>query len=131
FRLALCEGCARLAPGISEEFEWPRRRHGRVELAPGARREIARIGEDLLAGGRALGVERHKRGALHIDFAADLDDLRPAAGGELFRHGLQRADVDGDILAGNAVAARRTEHESAILVAQRRRKTVDLWLGHD
>src|SRR5437763_16151997 len=72
-RLGAGEGLGRLAPGIGEEFERPRRRDARVELAQRAGGEIARIGENLLAGGGALRVESEKRLALHIDFAADLD----------------------------------------------------------
>ena len=125
------DGRAGLAPGIGKKFEGPRCSYSRVELAQRAGREIAWVGEDRLAGGGALGVQRGKGGSLHIDFAADLDDFRPAAAGELLRHGLQRADIGGDVLAGDAVAARRAQHQAAILVAQSRGQAVDLWLGHD
>ena len=122
---------ARLAPGIGEEFQRPARGDRRVELAQRAGRDIARVGEDRLAGGRALGVDREKPGPLHVDFAAHLDDVGPARRRRAARHRLQRADVRGDVLAGDAVAARRAEHQPAALVAQRRRQPVDLRLGHD
>src|SRR5579864_8962004 len=103
------EGPARLAPVIGEEFERPARRDRRVELAQGTGGDIARVGENRLAGRFALRVDREKPGALHVDFAAYLDHLWPIIAGELFRHGLHGADVLGYVLAGDAVAARRAQ----------------------
>ncbi len=39
-------------------------------------------------------------------------------------------DIGGDVLAGDAVAARGAQHEPAVLVAERGREPVDLGLGH-
>src|SRR5439155_270693 len=73
---------ARLAPVIGEEFQWPARGDRRIELAQGAGGDIARVGEDRLAGGRALLVDREKPGAFHIDLAADLEYLGPILAGK-------------------------------------------------
>ena len=42
----------------------------------------------------------------------------PSVAGELRRHARQCTDVGGHILAGDAVAARRAEHQPAVLIAQ-------------
>ncbi len=47
------------------------------------------------------------------------------------RHSLQRLHIGGDVLAGDAVAARRRQNQLALLVAQRAGEPVDLGLGHD
>ncbi len=54
-----------------------------------------------------------KAGALHIDLAADLDQLGPALAGERLGYRRKRAEVGGDVLAGDAVAAGRALHETA------------------
>src|SRR5216684_1297623 len=125
------EGPARFAPVIGEEFQWPARGNRGIELAQRAGGDIARVGEDRLAGGGALLVDREKPGALHIDFAAHLDHLGPIIAREHLRHGLQRSDILGHVLAGDAIAARRADRQPALFVAQRGRQPVDLRLGHD
>src|SRR6185437_2185353 len=82
------KGVALLAPGIGEEGEGPRGGDRPIELTQAARRGVARIGEDRLAGLLALGIEREEAGALHINLAAHLDHLGPAMTLELFRHAL-------------------------------------------
>jgi hypothetical protein len=84
--MGLGKRCAGLAPVIGEEFERAPRGDRRVELAQRARRDIAWVGENRLARGLALGVDREKPFALHVDFAPDLDDVRPTLAGERFRH---------------------------------------------
>src|SRR5205823_2684581 len=69
-------------------------------------------------------------GALHVDFAADFEDVGPALAGERRRYALQGADVGRHILAGDAVAAGRAEDEAALFVAQRGGEPIDLRLGH-
>ena len=127
----LGEGLALLAPGIGEEFERPARGDRGIELAQRACGGVARIGEDRLAFLLALLVEREEARMLHIDFAAHLDHVGPAVALQLLGHGRERADVGGDVLAGDAVAARRRQHQLAALVADRGGKPVDLGLGHD
>ena len=121
---------ARLAPGIGEEFQRPACGDCRVELAQGAGGDIARVGEDGFAGGLALGVDRKEPLALHIDFAAHFQHIGPARAGQLFRHVFEGADIGGDVLAGDPVAAGRAQHQPAFFIAQRRRQPVDLGLGH-
>src|SRR5216684_1071052 len=108
------EGPARFAPVIGEEFQWPARGNRGIELAQRAGGDIARVGEDRLAGGGAL-----------------LDHLGPIIAREHLRHGLQGPDILGHVLAGDAIAARRADRQPALFVAQRGRQPVDLRLGHD
>src|SRR5690606_27877007 len=61
---------------------------------------------------------------------ADLHDCRGVAF-QLPRHVAKRAQIGGHVLAFGAVAARRTEHEPALLIAERDRESVDLRLGHE
>src|SRR5690606_34702037 len=75
------------------------------------------------------GVHFRERRLLHVDFTTHFEH-----GGRAFdrvwdvRDG---AEVRSDVLALTAVAARGALHELAILVAERGRETVDLWLCGD
>ena len=120
---------AHLAPGVGEEAERTRGRDRGVLLAQRARRRIARIGEDGVAG-RLLALVQRQEGLLgHVDLAAHLAHVRHVAALQLVRHVLQGADIGGDVLALGAVAAGRGGDEFAALVAQRHRQPVDLRLG--
>ena len=109
----------RLAPGISEEFERPTRGYRRVQLAQRAGRGVTRIGENRFSGRRALLVQRKETGALQIHLAAYLDQLGPTLAGKHFRHGVERAQVRGDVFARGAVAARRPQRETAVPIRER------------
>ena len=100
-----------------------------ILLAQRARRRIARIGEDGVAGRLLPLVQRQKRLLGHVDLAAHLADVGHVAALQLLRHVLQRADIGGDVLALGAVAAGRRGDEFAALIAQRHRQPVDLRLG--
>ena len=63
----------------------------------------------------------------HIDFAAHLQHIGRA--GQLLRNRSDRAHIIGDVLALEAVAARRRLDEQAALEAQGAGQPVDLWLG--
>ena len=118
-----------LAPCVGEKTERTRGGDFRILLAQRARRRIARIGEDGIAGCLLPLVERQERLLGHVDLAAHLADIRHVAAFEFLRHVLQRADVGGDIFADRAVAARRGRDEFAVFIAQRHRQPVDLRLG--
>ena len=102
----------------------------RVELAERAGGGVARVGKRGLARFFAPAVEREEVVAAHIDLAAHLQDGRRLAA-QPVGHIVHRGEVAGHVLAHRAVAARRTEHEPAVLVAERDRQPVDLGLGHD
>ena len=121
------EGFADLAPGVGEEGKRPRRGDARIELAQRAGGEIARVGVDRLPRLGLARVERFEIGVAHIDFAARLEDARRAV--EPMRDRFDRAHVGGDVLALEAVAARRRPDELAVLVAQVAGEAVDLRLG--
>jgi len=125
------ERSARLTPGVGEKLERPACGDRRVQLAQGASRGVARIGENRFPGGGALFVQREETGALEIDLAANVDLGGPASTGEHLRHGVERAKVRRDIFAGCAITARCPENEAAVLVGERNRKPIDLGLGHD
>ena len=117
--LGVLRHLAHLAPGIGEESERPFRGDGRVELAQRAGGGVARIGEHRLAGRGLALVEGEKVGMAHIDFAADLADGGDAVAVELLRDLGDGADIGGDVLAFEAVAAGRAVDQEPALVAQR------------
>ena len=120
----------RFTPGIGEEAQRPLRGDARIDLAQRARRRIARVGVDHLARLRLPFVQRGEIGAVHIDLAARLQyggriALQPV------RNVGDRAHIGGNILALEPVAARRGQHEFALLVAQRAGEPVDLRLRRE
>ena len=74
----------------------------------------------------ALGVDARELGLGHEDLAARLDVDRL---GQLLGHGLDRAQVGRDVLAGRAIAARGALDKAAAAVADAHREAVDLQLG--
>ena len=97
-----------------------------VLLAQRAGAGVPRVGVQRQAQLLALRVDPGELGLGHVHLAAGVerDGL-----GEARRHGRDRAQVRGHVLAGRAVAARRALDEPAALVAQRDREAVDLELG--
>jgi len=67
----------------------------------------------------------------HIDFTADLADGGDVAAVELFGNLGDGADIGGDVLAFEAVAAGRAIDQHTALVAQRTGQPVDLRLGRE
>src|SRR5207248_6686632 len=120
---------AHLAPGIGEKAERTRGGDGRILLPQGARRRIARIGEDRVAGGLLPLVQREKGVLGHVDLAAHLANLRHVAAFQLLGHVLEGADIGGYVLTLRAIAAGRGGDQLTALVAQRHRQSVDLRLG--
>ena len=108
----MCGGDRRtdLAPGIGKEAQWPGGGDRRVQLAQRAGGGVARVGEYLAAGLSLPLVQRGEVGAGHVDLAAHLADRRSA--GNPVRDVLQRAQVGGDVLAGEAVAAGGADGEA-------------------
>ena len=112
---------AHLAPGIGKELQRPGCRDRNVLLAQRARRRIARIGKNRIVGFGLLPVELEKVLLEHVNLAAHL-----AGGGNIpalqrVRNILDGADIGGDVLAFETVAARGRAHQFAVLVAQRQR----------
>src|SRR6185312_7676286 len=110
---------AQLAPGVGEKAQRPRGGHLGIELAKRAGSGVARVGEDGAAGGGLLLIELEKRGARHIDLAANLAYLgqRCSATAHLRRDVADAVDVGGDVLAFRAVTASRTADQRTALVA--------------
>ncbi len=119
---------ADLAPGVGEKPQRTSGGHRGIELAQRTGRGVARIGESLAAGGLLARVESGEIGLRHVDFAANLQGLRPVV--DMFGDVRKGAQVGGDVLAGGPVAAGRAPHEAAVFVAKRHRKAVDLRLCH-
>ena len=99
----------------------------RVELAQGASRRIARIGKEALPCRLTRLVEAGKAGARHEHLAAH----DQPCGRALKRHGngADGLEIFGHVLADEAVAARRTTHESSIHIFQRDGQAVHLRLN--
>ena len=98
----------------------------RVELAQGAGRRVARIGEEALPCRLTRLVEACKAGARHEHLAAH----DQPCGRVLERHGngADGLEIFGHVLANKAVAARRAAHELSIHIFQRDGKAVHLRL---
>ena len=119
-----------LAPRVGEEVQRTRRGDARVLLPQRTGRRVARVGEHLLLGRGLALVEREEVGPGHVDFAADLA-RRGNFALQLVRDLLDGPHIGGDVLAFEAVAARRGDGQLTVLVAQRHRQPVDLRLGHE
>src|SRR5690606_30059262 len=100
-----------------------------IFLAQRAGRGVARIDVFLPAGRSGARLQRLELGISHVDLAANFDGAGPARTLQLLRDVLDGAEVGGDVLPHRAIAARGTLDEHAVLVAQRGREAVDLWLG--
>ena len=104
----------------------------RVELPQAAGRGVAGVGEGGLAlGGAGLvelreGLERQVHLAAHLHARGRRADARAHHQG----HGLDGADVAGDVLPHLAVPARGAGDQLAVLVRERHRQAVDLGLHH-
>ena len=103
----------------------PLRRDPRGEQPDRSGGGVARVGEERLAGRLPVGVQLPERRAGIEDLSARLErrGLQDAQ-----RDGANRAHVVGDVLAAEAVPARRGAREYALLVAERYREAVDLQL---
>ena len=113
---------------IGEEFQRPAGGHRRVELTDTAGGGVARVDQGLVAARGGGGVVFFEIVAAHVDLAAHFQHRRRLAF-QAQRNLAQRAQVLRDILAGSAVAARRTAHQHAVLVAQADRQTVEFQFG--
>ena len=109
----------------------PRRGDGGIELAQAACRGIARVGEELLAGGGLPLVDGGEIRMRQIDLAAHFERVRHILSGQLLRNVADGTGVGRDILADGTIAARGRAHEPALLVAQAERQTVDLRLRRE
>ena len=89
----------RLAPGIGEEAQFAPRSDRGIQLAQRARRRVARVGEQRLAGGRPRFIQRHEIGLLHVDLASHLEHRRRLGRVQMERNVPDRAQVPRDVLA--------------------------------
>src|SRR5262249_5595196 len=103
-------------------------RDRRVLLSQRAGGGIARVGRELLIRAGEAFVELTEAGKGEVDLAAHLDDYRRVVTLHAERDRLDRAQVRRHVLALDAVAARRTTYEDAVLVRQVDREPVDLGL---
>ena len=102
----------------------------RIQLAQAARRRVARIGKQLLAGCLLSLVQGQKIGFQHQHFAAHFDQFR-----HLIALQTQRDIGDGfyvlsDVFARLAVTTSRAAHQHAVLIQQAHRQTVELGFDH-
>ena len=99
----------------------------RIQRAHRSGGRVARVGEERLSELLALAVDARERRLRQEDLAAHLDGVARAAV-QLLRHAGNGADVDGDVLALHAVAARDAADQRAMLVGQGDAEAVDLQL---
>ena len=124
--LAVRQRLRHLAPAVREEAQRTRGRDARVLLAKRSGGGIARVGEDLAAGGFLPLIERLEILLRHVDFAAHLQHVGRT--GDALRNVGDRPHVWRDVLADRPVAARRREHQLTALVSDRAGQAVDLGL---
>ena len=117
------------ADAVAPHRQRPRRGQLRVELADRARGGVARVRVGGLAGSGSLLVERREGGQRQVDLTAHLEQPRRVLDPQ--RDRADRAQVLRHVLAHLAVAARSAADERAVLVDERDREPVDLWLGHE
>ena len=112
----------------AEDAETAAARDLGIELAQRSGGGVARIGERGLAGLLALPVELGEPGLGEVDLPADLHQFGPALSLEPQRDLADGAQIGGDVLALDAVAARRPDREHAIAVREAHRRAVDFHL---
>src|SRR5207244_13053842 len=100
-----------------------------VELAQRARGGVARVGEGGLARLLALAVELYEAGLGEIDLAAHLHQPGPALAREPPRHVHYGTEVGRDLLADQAVPARRAAAEQSLLARATPAGAVGLHFG--
>src|SRR5262245_25016120 len=122
---------ADLAGAVADEGERAGRGDARVELLQRPRGRVPRVGEGRQPGLLPLPVELAERVDGQEHLAPRLEPCRRAAvhRAQAERDAADRADVRGDVLADDAVAARRAARERAVLVDQLDRDAVDLRLA--
>ena len=119
------------AGAVGEERQRPLRGDARVQLAQRTGGAIARVRQHLAAMLAGVLVVRLEIGARHVHLAAHFQHVRPAGAAQGQRDGLDGAQVEGDVLAGGAVAAGGALHEGAAFVTQADRQAVELGLGRE
>ena len=117
------------ADAVGEQRERARGRDRGILLAQRAGGRVARVHEHAETGLEALLVEPLEGGERQVDLAAHLDERGPRVARETPRQRVDRAQVGGDVLADQAVAARRAAREDAVAIDERDREPVDLRLG--
>jgi hypothetical protein len=120
------EGCGRLAgaEAVADDAQATAAGFLAVEELDRAGGEITGIGVERFAGGFALGVQALELRQLHVDLAADLEEVGRAL--ERTRDLADEADVSRDVVAPGAVAAGDRAHELTLLEGERDRHAVDL-----
>ena len=122
---------AHLAHAVTDEVERPGRGDARIELLQRPGGGVPRVREHRLARLLALPVQPAEHLDRQVHFAADLEQLgdRVRTAVEPERYTPNRADVRRDVLADDAVAARRTGGEHPVLVDELDGDPVDLRLA--
>src|SRR5207244_11126463 len=96
-----------------------------------ARRRVAGVGEQPLAGRALTPVELLERRERHEHLAPHLELRRHPLASEAIGYRRDRAEILGDVLARAPVAARRADGEAALLLLQRDGEAVELGLGDE
>ena len=116
------------ADGVGEERQRPLCGDARIQLAQGAGRTVAWVGQHLATAGACLGVVALETRPRHVDLTAHFQHARPVFPAQAQRNGVQGAQVGSDILTGGAITAGGAANELAILVAQADGQAIELGL---
>ena len=100
---------------------------GGIQLAQRARRTVSRIGKRFFSDFFLTAVDFFKRRVFHIDFASQLQIFRRV--GQFFPHVGDHSCVGRDVFAVQpAVSSGERRHETASLIPESQRESVDLRL---
>ena len=114
---------------VAEHRQWAAGRELRVELPQTARRAIAGIDQRAFTTLPCPFVECGEVPLGDVHLATHLESGRDAVATQPQWHGRDGSHVGGDVLPGLAIAPRRSQGETAILVHQCHRHAVDLGLA--
>ena len=118
-----------LARGVGAKLQRPLRGNARIELTQRAGRGVARVDEGFLAGAPRPRVQGFEAVAGHKDFPAHLEARRPALALQAQGHGANGAHIARNVLAADAVTARRRALQYAADIDQAHGDAVELGFG--
>ena len=113
------------AQAVGKESQRARSRYTRVELAQRTGGGIARVGKFLIAFFPLLAIELFEVRLEDQDFTPHFKQLWRIHRMKPQRNGLDRAQIGGHILAGVAVASRRTLNQDPVFIDQANRQAVE------
>ena len=117
-----------LTPGVSEKVQGTRCGNRTIELTQRACSCITRVHISGFSLEFHAFIQILKRCVAHINLTANFHDVRNIITRQNRWNVRNRLGILGHILTRSAIATRCSSHQFAMLIAKRKRQTVDLWL---